>query len=92
MLSLDDIIGMSECSEEEIAAVALHEQIPDAVAAELANYIINSEDGVPMLRKIIIEDIQIAKSKDHQDQVIQLKEVLKHFIATHPDYRAGIST
>lgn len=92
MLSIVDIIGMCECTEEEIAAVALHEHIPDSVAAELANYIITAEDGVPMLRKIIIEDIEIAKSKGHTDQVKQLNEVLKHFIATHPDYRAGITT
>ena len=92
MLSMVDIIGMSDCSEEEIAAVALHEHIPDSVAAELANYIINSEDGVLMLRKIILEDIEIAKSKDQKDQVKHLKDVLKHFVATHPDYRAGITT
>ena len=91
MLSIDDIIGMCDCTEEEIAAVAMHEHVPDAVAAELANYIIHTDDGVPKLRKIIIEDIEEAKSKGHTEQAKQLNEVLKHFIATHPDYRARAS-
>ena len=88
MLSIDDIIGMCECTEEEIAAVAMHEHVPDAVAAELANYIIHTDDGIPKLRKIIIEDIEEAKSKGHTEQAKQLNEVLKHFIATHPEYSA----
>ena len=86
MLNLADIIGMCDCTEEEIAAVAMHEHVPEAVASELANYIIHSEDGVPKLRKIIKEDIEEAQRKGHTEQVAQLKEVLMHFIATHPLY------
>ena len=86
MLSLEDIIGMSDCTEEEIAAVAMHEHIPNAVAAELASYIIHGKDGVPKLRKIIKEDIEEAQRKGHTEKVAQLKQVLIHFIATHPLY------
>ena len=86
MLGLEDILGMCECTEEEIAAVALHEHVPDAIAAELADYIIHADDGVPKMRKIIIEDIEDAKSKGHTDQVKHLNEVLKHFVANHPLY------
>ena len=92
MLSLDDIIGMCDCTEEEIEAVAIHEHIPEAVAAELANYIIHTDDGVPKLRKIIIEDIEEARCKGHEDQVKHLNEVLKHFIAAHPEDRTTAST
>ena len=92
MLSLDDIIGMCDCTEEEIEAVAIHEHIPEAVAAELANYIIHTDDGIPKLRKIIIEDIEEARSKGHEDQVKHLNEVLKHFIAAHPEYRTTANT
>ena len=92
MLSIVDIIGMCECTEEEIAAVALHEHIPDSVAAELANYIITTRDGVSMLHKIIIEDIEIAKSKGHTNQAMQLNEVLNHFVSKHTDYQAGMFT
>ncbi len=92
MLSLDDIIGMCDCTEEEIEAVAMHEHVSEAVASELADYIIHSEDGVPKLRRIIKDDIEEAERKGHTEQAAQLKEVLKHFIATHPLYLANSKT
>lgn len=88
MLSLDDIMGMCECTEEEIQAIAMHEHVPDAVASELAAYMIHRPDGVPMIKKIIVEDIEMARAAGHEDQVEKLKLVLKHFIASHPEYQA----
>ena len=89
MLSLDDIIGMSECTEEEIAAIAMHEHVPDAIASELAAYLIHSEDGVPRIKRIILEDIEIARAKGNDEQVRKLTDVLLHFVATHPDYQSN---
>ncbi|KAG1694910.1 RNA polymerase sigma factor RpoD [Nymphon striatum] len=86
MLNLEDIIGMCDCTEEEIEAVAAHEHVPEAVASELANYIIHSDDGIPKLRRIIVEDIEDAQSKGQTERVAHFKEVLKHFIAAHPVY------
>ena len=88
MLGLQDIIGMCECTEEEIRAVAMHENVPDAIATELTEYIITGEDGVLKLRKIIVDDIQMAKRAGDEEKVTQLNEVLKHFVATHPEYKA----
>ena len=87
MLGLQDIIGMCECTEEEIHAVAMHENIPDAVASELADYLITGEDGVPKIRKIIVDDIKMAKRSGDKEKEVQLNEVLKHFVATHPEYK-----
>ncbi len=85
MLTIDDFIGMCGCTEEEIDAIAMHEHVPDAVASEMANYLINSTDGVPRIRKIILEDIETAKHQGHTEQVKQLNEVLNHFVAAHRD-------
>lgn len=86
MLSLDDIIGMCECTEEEIEAIAMHEHVPDAVASELAEYLIHAPNGVPKIRKIIIDDIEMARLNGNREQEEKLQLVLKHFVATHPDY------
>lgn len=88
MLGLQDIIGMCECTEEEIRAVAMHENLPDAVASELANYLITGADGIPKIRKIIVDDIKVAKRTGDKAQEEKLNEVLKHFVATHPEYQA----
>ena len=87
MLSLDDLMGMCECSEEEIEAIAMHEHIPDAVASEMAAYLIHCPDGVPRIRKIILEDIELARHKGDEAQVQRLNDVLVHFIAKHPEYQ-----
>ncbi len=86
MLSLVDIMDMCECTEDEIEAIAMHEHVPDAIASEMASYLINSDDGVPKIKKIIIEDIEHARALGNQEQVEKLNQVLIHFVATHPEY------
>ena len=86
MLSLDDIIGMCDCTKEEIEAIAMHEHVPDAIASELAAYMIHCPDGVPRIRKIIVEDIEYARSRGNEEQARKLNDVLAHFVANHPDY------
>lgn len=85
MLTLQDVIDYSDLTEEEVAAVAEHEHIPDIVAAEFGNYLVHSPDGVPMLKRIIIEDIETARRHGHRGHVRELHLVLQHFIRTHPD-------
>ncbi|MEZ5535459.1 MAG: hypothetical protein R3F02_07510 [Thiolinea sp.] len=92
MLNLKDIMGMCDCTEEEIAAVASHEHLPDSVASILADYLIHCDDGVPMLRRIIIEDIEIAEASGKTQQVEELRIVLRHFIANHPEYKGKVNT
>ena len=54
----------------------MHEHVPDAIASEMAAYLVNSPDGVPKIRRFIIEDIEEAKSKGHEEQAARLNEVL----------------
>lgn len=86
MLSLEDIVGMCDCTKEEVEAIAMHEHVPDTIASEMAAYLIHCPDGVTRIRKIILEDIEYAENKGHLEQARKLNDVLIHFIATHPDY------
>src|SRR5262245_29909423 len=45
MLTIDDCIGLSELSEEEVLAIAEHEHIPQIAAIELGNSLIQTPDG-----------------------------------------------
>ena len=92
MLSLEDIIGLCDCTREEIDAIAMHEHVPEAIASEMADYLIHCPDGVTRIRRIIIEDIEIARNKGHDEQVKKLNDVLVHFIATHPEHKAELSS
>ncbi len=88
MLTYEDCLGLCDLTEEEIEAIAVHENIPEIVALELGNYLVHDKDGVPRIKKIIIDNIEAAKACDDQQQVVLLKKVLKHFVVSHPEHVA----
>ncbi len=84
MLTYEDCLEFCGLSEEEVAAIAEHEHLPEMVAVELGNYLVLSEDGTPMIRRIILDDIRDARRHGHPERAQRLELVLKHFVATHP--------
>jgi hypothetical protein len=84
MLTYKDCLGMCDFDEDEIVAVAEHEHLPQFVAIAYAEYLIHTDDGVPMLKKIILDDIAAAERHDNREKVKHLRQVLKHFVMTHP--------
>ncbi|MCP4283613.1 MAG: hypothetical protein GY792_04060 [Gammaproteobacteria bacterium] len=84
MLTYEDCVGLCDLSEEEVEAIAEHEHIPEIVAAELGCYLVHSDNGVPKIRRIILEDIELAEKRGDSKHVVTLKLVLKHFVDTHP--------
>ena len=89
MLTLEDCIAFCDLTAEEIAVIAAHEKLPEIVALELGNYLVQSNCGVPMIRRIIIEDIRVAEARGDGERVLHLKAVLHQFIVTHPKRRHG---
>ncbi|MEX0922885.1 MAG: hypothetical protein WD489_07935 [Rhodovibrionaceae bacterium] len=88
-MTLQDCIALCDLTEAEVDAVAEHEHVPEMLAAEMANYIIHSPDGVPKMRRIIEDDIQAAVARGDLAHAAQLLAVLRHFIETHPDERGA---
>ena len=84
MLTLRDCIDYIDLTEEEVDAIAEHEHIPTLVAAELGNYLVESPDGVLLIRRCIIDDIAHARQHGDERRVLTLTAVLKHFVETHP--------
>lgn len=85
MLTLEDCIALSDLTEEEVDAIAEHEHCPEIIAAEFGNYLIHSPDGVPMLKKIIVDDIHAARNRGDWGHAVKLRLVLRHFVETHPE-------
>ena len=84
MLTWEDCLALCELSEDEIAAIAEHEHMTQMAAAELGNYLVHSSEGVPMIRRIILEDIAAARCRNELAHAAKLKLVLRHFIHSHP--------
>ena len=87
MLTLDQCIGMSELSEEEIAVIAEHEHLPLILAAELGHTLLKTPKGVFTLRGYFHDALDKAKLSGKRDQVKRLDRLLSRFNAAHPTPR-----
>ncbi|MCB1759439.1 MAG: hypothetical protein KDI68_06615 [Gammaproteobacteria bacterium] len=85
MLTYEDCVGLCDLTAEEVAAIAEHEHIPEIVAAELGCYLVHTDSGVPKIRRIILEDIEMSQRRGDTSHTLVLKLALKHFVETHPN-------
>lgn len=85
MLTYQECLDLCELEEDEIEAIAEHEQLPEIAALELGEYLVNSPEGVPMIKKMILEDIEHARARGDFRHAAKLRSVLKHFVETHPE-------
>ena len=89
MLTLQDCLALCDLNEGEIKAIAEHEHIPQIIAAELGYYLVRSPDGVPMIRRMILDDILHARKTGNDTKRRKLLLVLKHFVETHPQRKTA---
>lgn len=83
-LTYEDCLALCDLTEDEIRAIAEHENMTELAALELGQYLIHTPDGERHIRHMIIDDIERAKHEHEDAHVLRLKAVLKHFIDTHP--------
>ena len=84
-MTYDDCVGLGHFTEEEIQAIAEHEHVPEIVALQIGEYVIQGDDGVRRIRRIIVDDIEHAEQRGDTERHVALRAVLAHFIATHPE-------
>ena len=86
MITIEDIVGMTDLSEEEILAVAEHEHIPEAAAAALADYMMHQPKGPEAVRDMIIDDIHKCVAENRKEDARHLIMALHHFVTENPDF------
>lgn len=84
MLSLQDCLDMSELSEDEIEAIAEHENVPEIVAAEMGNTLLKTNAGACLLKLYMLDNLERAKEHGHIDKAKRLRRMIGHFDYTHP--------
>ena len=87
MLTIEDCIGLCRLTEDEIAAVAEREHVPDIIALEMGNYLCITPDGQRRLSHMIVDDIEVARAHGNVAHAAKLRRVLQHFLEHH----AGIT-
>lgn len=84
MLSLEDCIALCGLSEDEVLAIAEHEHVPEVVAAELGNYLVQTPEGEMRIKSIIRDDIVRARLRGERKHELALKLLLREFVLRHP--------
>lgn len=82
-IAIEDCIGLSGLTEEEIEAIAEHEHLPEIVATELGCYLEQTPEGQRTIGHMIEDDIAAATSAGDTKRVGVLKMVLTHYMQHH---------
>lgn len=84
MISIEDCIGLTGLTRDEVDAIAEHEHIPEAAAAALAGYLMTTSEGPKAVSHMIRDDIRAALAAGRRDHAAELLAALRHFLAEHP--------
>lgn len=86
MLAREGCLALCELSEDEVEAIAEHEHVPELVAMELGQYLCRTPNGEARIERMIIDDIEHARTHGNYAHMAKLVGVLRHFIETHPHH------
>lgn len=87
MITIEDCIGMSGLTKDEVDAIAEHEHLPEIVAAEMGSYLVVTEAGQSEIRRMIEDDIAEARTHGRHERAAVLKICLCHFLQEHQSAR-----
>jgi len=84
MISIKDCIDYSDLTEEEVAAIAEHEQLPYACAAQMACCLAQTQEGTETLRCLLKNAVCDAASCGHEEALQAASKAYMQFQANHP--------
>lgn len=87
MLTYQECLDMCDLTPDEIAAIAEHEHLDSMIAVALGQYLI-THNGESKIKRIILDDIDKALREGQRAHARLLKQVLEHFVASHPEHNA----
>ena len=83
MLTFEDCLALAELSEDEILAIAEHENLPELAALELGNYLLHTDGGELTIKRMILDDISHARECGNPRRAAALRSVLQQFCSQH---------
>lgn len=89
MISLEDMEDMCSLTREEIAQVAAHEHVTDAVAVAEIERLMAQHGGPHKVEGMICADIRTALHEGELGEARRLFALLRRFLAAHPEAVRG---
>jgi hypothetical protein len=84
MLSLRDCIDLSGLSDDELAVIAEHENVPTIVAAEMGNELLGTAKGLYRLHSLFLDSLEQAARSGHLDKEKRIGRIYARFRAQYP--------
>ncbi|MBC9070643.1 hypothetical protein IAI53_01550 [Thauera sp. CAU 1555] len=84
MLSIRDCLDYCDLTEDEVALIAEHEDIPDAAAAQMACGLVQTPEGVLLLTNYMLDLIERATERGDLEKAEQARNLCARFMADHP--------
>ena len=63
MLTLEECLGFSGLSEQEVRAIAEHEHLPEVLAAAFGHALLKSPNGADTIRGYLLQNLEKAASR-----------------------------
>ena len=89
MVTFDDCLALCELTEDEVDAIAEHENLTQTAALEMGSYLIEGPDGELRIQRIILDEIAASRSRGDLPHAARLKQTLRQFIERHPGRRSS---
>jgi hypothetical protein len=84
MLSIRDCLDYCDLTDDEVALLAEHEDVPDAAAAQMACGLVQTPEGVVLLTNFMLDLVERANRRGDAAEAERAKSVCARFMADHP--------
>lgn len=84
MLSIRDCLDYCDLTDDEVALIAEHEDIPDAAAAQLVCGLVQTPEGVVLLTRYMQELVDRAYQRGDHQKAYRAMQVCARFMVDHP--------
>ena len=84
MVDYESALAVANLTQEEVDAIAHHEDMTATAAMEMGNYLCETPEGERRLKRIIIDEIEAARACGDHAGAAKLRLVVKEFVRTHP--------
>jgi hypothetical protein len=85
MITFIDCVALCGLDEEEVFAIAEHENIPPMAAAALALDLLRKANGCKVICQMIADDIDRASERGHLRHRNELRVTLSNFVDRYPE-------
>ena len=84
MLSIRDCLDYCDLTDEDVAIIAEHHDIPDAAAAQIACGLVQTREGTLMLTQFMLDLVDAAEERGDRAKAKRFRDACARFSAAHP--------